>query len=53
MNSFGIRNELKAYAERERAEKAGRADAIVAFVVLLIVAAYALADYLNQPGVAQ
>jgi hypothetical protein len=50
VNSVGIRNELKVHAERERAEKAGRADAIVAAVSLFILAVYAVAAYIDQTG---
>jgi hypothetical protein len=50
VNSFGLRNELKARAERERAEKAGRADAIVAAVSLFVMAIYAVATYIDQTG---
>jgi hypothetical protein len=50
VNSFGIRNELKAHAARGRAEKAERADAIVAAVSLFVVAVYAVAAYLDQAG---
>jgi hypothetical protein len=50
VNSFGIRNELKAHAERERAEKAGRVDAIVAAVSLFVMAVYAFAAYIDQMG---
>ena len=50
MNSFGIRNELQAHAERELAKKAGRADALIAVVSLFVLAVYAVAAYLDQTG---
>lgn len=50
MNSFGIRNELKAHTERELAKKASRADAIVAAVILFVLAVYAVAAYIDQTG---
>lgn len=51
--SFGFQNELDARTQEQLAKDAARADAIVGFVALLIFAAYALASYLDQPGVTQ
>lgn len=39
--------------KQQLAKDAARADAIVVIVALLIVAAYALTSYLDQPGVTQ
>lgn len=50
---FGYQNELQAHVQQQLARDADRADAIVALVVFLIFAAYALASYLDQPGVTQ
>lgn len=51
--SFGIRNELKAHTQRELAKKASRNDAIVAVICVVVFAVYAVATYLDQPGVTQ
>ena len=51
--NFGFQNELQAQAQEELAKDAGRVDAIVGLVAALIVAVYALASYLDQPGVIQ
>ena len=51
--NFGFQNELQARTEEQLAEDAAFADAIVAVVSLLIVAVYAVASYLDQPGVTQ
>lgn len=51
--SFGFQNELEAHTQEQLARDANRADAIVWIVVLLILAAYGLASYLNQLGVTQ
>lgn len=48
--AFGIRNELRAQEQQELAKEAARADAIVVAVMLIIVAAYSLAAYLDQIG---
>lgn len=50
---FGFQNELQAHTQQQLAKDAARADAIVGIVALLIFAAYALASYLDQPGVTQ
>ena len=47
MNSFGIRNELRAHTERELAKKAARNDAIVAAICIALLAVYAVAQYLD------
>lgn len=51
--SFGFQNELDAHTQEQLAKDADRADALVALVVFLIFAGYALASYLDHPGVAQ
>lgn len=51
--SFGFQNELDARTQQQLAKDAARADAIVFAVVVLITVAYALASYLDQPGVTQ
>ncbi|MEQ1663209.1 MAG: hypothetical protein ABL877_10995 [Thiobacillus sp.] len=50
MNSFGIRNELKAHTQRELAKKAARINTVVAVVFLLVVTAYGVATYIDQSG---
>jgi hypothetical protein len=51
--SFGFQNELDAHTQEQLAKDASHADALVGLVVLFIAVAYALASYLDQPGVTQ
>ncbi|MDP3124571.1 MAG: hypothetical protein Q8M84_02960 [Thiobacillus sp.] len=50
MNSFGIRNELKAHTQHEQAKKAARMNAVVAVIFVLVVTAYAAATCIDQSG---
>ncbi len=49
--SFGFQNELNTHEQQELAKSAARADAIVALIAFLIIAAYGLASFLDQLGV--
>src|SRR5512139_3229454 len=48
--NFGVRNELRAHTRRQMEKKAERMDAAIALVCLALVAAFAVAQYLDQAG---
>lgn len=48
--NFGVRNELRAYTQLQLEKKAERMDAAIALVCMVLIAVFAVAQYLDQAG---
>lgn len=50
MHNFGVRNELKAHAQRELEKEAARMDAVIAIVAVAMLLGYAIGSWVFAGG---